>query len=457
MLVTLAGLLLAALAAVLVITRWVDPNVFKPRIVAALAAATGRPVTLPGDLELEWYPWLALRTGAGTLGNPAQFPGPPLLRWREAHLGARLLPLLRREFQLDRVQLDGVELQLRRDASGRSNWEGLADTAPGGAASGAPPVRLAGVDLREARVLFSDATDGTEIAVEALDLTTGPWASDSREPLTIEAAFDLRVGRPRLLGQARLQTAVTTGEGAAATLALARTTLAARLHLPGFAAAGVPVKLELPGASLDLERTAYRVPALQLEVGAARFGLRDIAYDHPDEASAAGGASFALAPTSLRGLLVALGLGAPATTDPRALESFALDGRVAFADDRLQVEPLTIVLDDTRLIGRVQRGGAPALLEFTLAGNTMNLDRYLEPEEAASEPFEFPAEALGALRARGTLSFDTATFGDLAFEGLTLRLLLDEQGLRTEPAAPAAAAPAAATAVTPAATAAGTR
>ena len=140
-LIAAAGLVALLLAGVLVVTQWVDPDVFKPRIVAALRDATGRPVELPGELELAWYPWLALRTGAGSLGNPPGIAGAPLARWREARLGARLLPLLRGEFELDRLRFDGLEVELRRDAAGRDNWSGLLDAAGGGGDS--RPLRLA--------------------------------------------------------------------------------------------------------------------------------------------------------------------------------------------------------------------------------------------------------------------------------------------------------------------------
>ena len=55
-LIVAAALVALLLAGVLAATAWVDPNVFKPRIVAALRASTGRPVALPGDLELAWFP-----------------------------------------------------------------------------------------------------------------------------------------------------------------------------------------------------------------------------------------------------------------------------------------------------------------------------------------------------------------------------------------------------------------
>ncbi len=451
-LIALAGIVAMLLIGVLVVTQWVNPNVFKPRIVAALAAATGRPVALPGDLELAWYPWLALRTGEGSLGNPPALAGPPLLQWREARIGARLWPLLRGELVLDRLRIDGLDLRLRRDASGRANWDGLADA--GG--EGGQPLTLAGLDLRGARVGYIDDADDSRLLFENLELETGAWTAGQTAPVEIEAGFDLSFGGQPLLQQARLTTrvALPAPDGAAAgaraapaasaasdtplLLALGSTSLAARVQLPDLAPAGVPVSLDLPTASLDLDRSAYRAPSMQVAVGAARLGLRDLTYEQPGEAPPRAATNFSLAPTSLRALLVVLGIEAPVTADPRALESLAAEGRIALVAGSLTVEPLRIVLDETTLVGRVQRGGTPPEAEFTLAGDTMNIDRYLEPDEVESEPFKFPGPALGALRARGTLTLERATFDDLSFEGLIVRLLLDEEGLRGDAAAPRA-------------------
>jgi AsmA protein len=438
-LIALAGLVALLFAGVVVVTQWVDPDVFKPRIVAALSQATGRPVALPGDLELAWYPWLALRTGEGSVGNAPPFTAPPLMAWREARFGARLLPLLRGELVLDRVRLDGLDLRLQRDAAGRANWEGL---GAGGGDGAARPLTLAGLDLRGARLEFRDAGAGTRLQVDALDLTTGPFETGSAAPVDVKAGFALSVGGQRLFEQATLQTRLSLpqaggGASAPAVLTLGPTRFAARVRAAGLAAAGVPLALELPSATLDLDRSAYRLPAAEVSIGAARFALQAIAYDQPGEAPPRIAAGFSLAPTSLRALLVTLGIEPPVTADPKALGAFGVDGRVALADGALTIEPLTILLDDTRLVGRVHRGGEPPLAEFTLEGNAMNVDRYLEPDEIESEPFRFPGEALGALRARGTLTLENATFDGLAFEGLVVRLLLDEQGLRGDPAAAA--------------------
>ncbi len=116
------------------------------------------------------------------------------------------------------------------------------------------------------------------------------------------------------------------------------------------------------------------------------------------------------------------------TTDPGALGTLAARGTIAYGALGLRIEPFSASLDETRLEGGLARG-PEGVLEFALRGTSMNLDRYVEPPGTVSEPFVFPAEALAALRARGTLTLQSAVYGGMELRGVTLRLLLDEQGL----------------------------
>lgn len=432
-----AGLVALLLVGAVALTQWIDPEVFKPRIVAMLSRASGRPVALPGRLQLDWFPWLALRTGAGSVGNPPGVAGEPLLAWREARFGARLLPLLRGELELDRVRLVGAHLALQRTADGRDNWSGLGAAA--GAGEGAAP-RLAGLDLVDAQLQWRDATDGTELLLDGLQLEAGAYAAGSPEPVALVARFGLQSRGQRLLGEARLETSVALPPGEALVLLIGRSTLAGRGFATGLAPAGVPFSLSLPGARFDVDHGAGRADSLELSVGAARFALRELVYDQPGEAPPAASAAFALAPTSLRALLVTAGIEPPVTTDPQALARFATEGRLALRDGVLRLEPFALTLDDTHFQGSVVRGGEPATAEVTLAGDSLDVDRYLEPEGTPGEPFRFPGAALRDLRARGTVRLERARFDDATFEGVTVRVLVDEQGLHGDPA-PAPARP----------------
>jgi hypothetical protein len=90
-------------------------------------------------------------------------------------------------------------------------------------------------------------------------------------------------------------------------------------------------------------------------------------------------------------------------------------------------------MDDTRLDGVLKVGPtAPRTIEFRLQGDAIDLTRYLEPEDAVSEPFVFPTAALRALPARGVLEFAEARLADAEMKRVRIRLLLDETGLRSQ-------------------------
>src|SRR5688572_22647657 len=115
-----AGIILLAMAAVIIVTLFVDPNRFKGRIERMVREATGQPFEIRGDLDIAWYPWLALQTGKAQLGET-----PPLLRWESARVGAQLIPLIRGQLIISKIRIDGLQVQLRRAADGKSNWNSL--------------------------------------------------------------------------------------------------------------------------------------------------------------------------------------------------------------------------------------------------------------------------------------------------------------------------------------------
>jgi AsmA protein len=118
----LIGLIVIGLVLVLV---FVDPNDYRDDIERLVEQKTGRPLTLSGDLKLSVFPWVALETGAASLGDAPGFGPEPFVSIKEARLGVRLLPLLRGKIEVGNVRLDGARIRLITDESGRENWADL--------------------------------------------------------------------------------------------------------------------------------------------------------------------------------------------------------------------------------------------------------------------------------------------------------------------------------------------
>src|SRR3569623_1837752 len=69
------GLLALLAAAALFIVLTFDPNKYKAEIAAAVSQATGRELTISGDIRLPLFPWLGVELGAKELSNAPVLAG----------------------------------------------------------------------------------------------------------------------------------------------------------------------------------------------------------------------------------------------------------------------------------------------------------------------------------------------------------------------------------------------
>jgi hypothetical protein len=199
--------------------------------------------------------------------------------------------------------------------------------------------------------------------------------------------------------------------------------------MDGFPATGVHVELDVPKAVLARDYSSLAVDEFSLQFGALEA-----------EGSVTGslgeplvlGGRIDTNRFDLPALLASVGIAAPKTTDPRALGQVELDATWRLDGGAMQIDPLALSIDDTRFNGNFRRAaGEDPVGEFSLRGDRLDIARYVPPTDPESEPFVLPTAALRALKFRRLLELEEATYDDIEMKGVTLRLLLDEQGLRT--------------------------
>ena len=391
----LAGLVVITLLGVLAIVWFVDPNSFKSRIESAVKDATGRDFVLVGDIELGFFPWLALRAGEGRFGNASGFGAEPMVTWKSAQLGARLFPLLRGELVADRVHLTGMEIRLVRRADGVANWQGIGGNKPADPNAKPMELRIDGIEIKDSRVSFVDETIPRHVEVTALNLTTDEIAPG--EPLTGNE-------------------------------------IAGVLHMDGFAPAGVPFRLAVPKAVLPKDYASIEVQEYSLRFGGfeAEGGVNGTFGAQPKLQGKIESNQF-----DPRALLLSAGVAPPKTTDRDALGKVLLKATWAFDAGAINVDPFSLTVDDTHFTGDFLRGaGVDPVGQFSLRGDAMNISRYVPPKDPNSEPFVLPTAMLKQLKFAGIITLDQATLDDIVMKGVTLRLILDEQGLRGVPRIP---------------------
>jgi AsmA protein len=398
--VVLAGLLVA-------VYLFFDPNDHKERIAAAVQQATGRELSLPGKLSLSVFPWIAIETGEASLGNPPGFGAEPFLTLKRAKLSVKLLPLLRKQLEIGRIEIDGLDLKLKQDASGKGNWaewggQEVPETQVEDSAGAAPHFDLAGVAITNSRIAFEDmVADHVQIEIGHIapgapfplsfstDLVTAPSAAAL--PLELEGVLALDLDQQRYqFKDFRLQGSVQ----------------------PAGAPQALSWSFATPAADLDLAAQTLAKTSFTAEVGDAKLS-GDVAGQKLIDAPAFAG-RFALAEIEPREIMKQFGMDAPVTRDGDALDSFAAQGAYAWQGGVAKLSDLALKLDDSQLTGRFSYDARDSGMEFALNLDQIDLDRYQPPPTeptADAEPIELPVDLLKPLRARGSFNVGAIKIG----------------------------------------------
>jgi AsmA protein len=390
-------LVVLVVIAVVVLPMVIDPNDYKDEIAATVEKQTGRTLSIEGDLALSVFPWLGLDIGPTQLSNAEGFAAPYMARMEAVEVRVKLLPLLRKQLEVNTVRLDGLRLNLGKNKQGVTNWADItaqleaADTpaekpAEGGdktgtASSGKALERfeIGSIEVSDAQLHWDDRSTDAVYEVNELSFTTG--SIEPGEAFDLELRFKVAATQPVVRGQFELSGDILLAEAMDA-VTITAATLAVNLDgegVPGGhleAAMTTALKLDLAAQTLSLSGLALE--ALGLNVTGQLQGTA-ISSDDPRFKGTLDIAEF-----SPRELLQALGQEAPQTTDPAVLGKASASLTWDASLQHFAATALTAQLDDSQLEGnaRIEQFDAPAIkLMATL--DQFNLDRYMPPPAQA--------------------------------------------------------------------------
>lgn len=130
------GVLIGAVLLALVLIDW---NAMKGPIERMASARSGRTVKIAGDIDVRPWSWTPSFAVSGlTIGNPPWERSKPMARIERLQVQIKLLPLLKGEVILPRVEIIRPQIYLHREASGRANWT-FENTTPSNEPQGPPP------------------------------------------------------------------------------------------------------------------------------------------------------------------------------------------------------------------------------------------------------------------------------------------------------------------------------
>jgi AsmA protein len=480
----LGGLIGLIVIGLVLIVVFVHPNDYRDDIERVVQDETGRKLSIEGDLKLSVFPWLALETGAASLGESRGFGTEPFASIKRSHIGVKVLPLLRGTLEVGSVKLEGARIHLITDAQGRKSWADLGSDSSAEAKpdeSGQPTTlpTIASLAIDDAAVTIDNQQDKTHQSLRNFNLETGRLASGEpfkfktdfifestaageKAPLAVKVAvastitadleknahqlakpeIDLTVSGPGYPAEGvpiRIRAESLDAEVSKELYTLAGFALTTTWKGEGFPASGIPIALNAADASVNLAAQTLALTGMQLDVAGGKISGSLKGEEILDAPRFAG--PLELDTLSLRDWLPKLGVTLPTTRDPNVFRKFAFAANLAATKTSASLNDVTLTLDDTTMKGMVAVADlASKALRFDLNIDSINADRYLAPpvdtpaaKTDPTPPTEIPVDMLRALNARGDLRVGAATFAGMKFSKLRLGLNARDGKVRFNP------------------------
>lgn len=460
--IVIGVVLLLGVAAALTLPRVIDPNTYRDKVATLVKEKTGRELVIAGDIGWSVFPWLGVELGEVRLANAPGFGDRPFAQVAGMQVRVKLLPLLRKEVEMSTVVLDGLQLNLAKDKSGRTNWDDLLAAKPAAprpaeekpAEAGAPlaAIAIGGVQVRDARLEWDDRAAGARQTIEKLNIELG--AIEGAKPVDLSVDFRLTGDKPARTADVKL-TGVAQLAESRRQLEIGDLKLAVNAQGEG-----------LPGNALAAELSA----GLALDLDKRTLALRDLLFKAlglsvHGQAQGSGIGTDALQFTGTlkldefvpRDLLKKLGQKLPETSDAGVLAKAGAEFAFKAGPNAANLSDLKLRLDDTHITGNAGiRDFASAATTFDLSVDAIDLDRYLpprKPEPAQAAPAAtgaapatpaqaagaagaalFPVETLRGLKLNGTLKIGQLKAWQIRSSNVSVTLAADGGLLRAHPA-----------------------
>ena len=136
-------------------------------------SATGRAITIGGDVRTSIYPLLGVRTGAITVANAKWSDAGPMLKADGMSIGVDLMALFNGDVKIKKIEVLSPQIMLEVAKDGRANWDMAVSGAAGGTgaseAGGIPAFSLGRAIIRDAKLTFVDHASGERISLSDMD------------------------------------------------------------------------------------------------------------------------------------------------------------------------------------------------------------------------------------------------------------------------------------------------
>ncbi|MES2071836.1 MAG: AsmA family protein [Pseudomonadota bacterium] len=176
-----------------------DANQFKSQIVQLVKDKKQRTLSIDGNIKLSVFPSLGIDLGKTSLS--ARDSDSNFATLKSAHISLALLPLLKKEILLDSITIDGLELSLERHKEEESNADDLLSKDE--SSNDAVKFDIKGIALTGASIHIRDTVKHFSGSLNKLDFSSGRIADKLTTELKLNTELDFQ--QPAVQGRLSAQ------------------------------------------------------------------------------------------------------------------------------------------------------------------------------------------------------------------------------------------------------------
>ncbi|MBS3954556.1 MAG: AsmA family protein [Methylomicrobium sp.] len=456
-----AGLVLLLTLGIALFALTFDTEQMKPHIEKVAQEQLGRDVSIKGPVALSFFPWLGITAEKISVSNAPGFSNEALAQLNRLNIRVKLLPLLSRSVEIDRITVEGLHLNLEKNTEGLGNWQrtntaiktdpSLPESKPvtpreNSSADTVPTIgalAIAGLTLSHSQVTWVDQTKDAHWTMT--DLTLDTEALNIDEPVPVKLSFKFSNPAAQLTDSTNLSANLLIKPDFQVFI-LEKASLQTQIKSPS-----------IPDGELSMDLSAN----IALDLNENRLAINDSNLQ-ADELSLSGDlvisdliaapqtiGRFQIHPFNLAKLLTRWGIVLPVMQNNNALTKASAEFSLKTTPDSLLIEPFKVQLDDSMLQGsaHIDSISSTPVTHFNLNIDRLNADNYLPAKDSKEQSkttlvspaaalavamSALPAETLKKINAEGSLTVDSLTIQKLTLTGLSLNLSASQGHVKTK-------------------------
>lgn len=458
----IGALLLFVLLAVVALVFTFDANNYKDQIIEQVEQQTGREFKIDGDINLSVFPWIGLKVEKVMLGNAQGFSGRAFAEIAQLDLKVMVLPLLRKEVQVDKISLHGLTLSLEVDGQGQNNWSSLSQAASEDNAKtdkesiktgelvqpsteGAAMLTgfaINGIEFVGANIRWSDAQTNTTASVSDLSLETS--AIRFNEPISVEFKAHVVSNQPEVDAKISLQTRLKFNE-ALNVFDVNGLTLNVQTLMQSVSNELIILDFKTD-VHVDLKQQTASLKSVEMSV----FGVVLSANLDVTQLDSAPKIKGSISTNVIDGRAVArqLQIELPPMANANSLSRVSLESQIDASPSNVRLDKLKITLDQTQITGWVHvLDVAQPKVNYNLKMSPINLDDYMAPtvqsaqqplpvvapEQDADVEIPLPVDLLRTLGLNGIFEIEKVTLQNIAVTDISIKTQAGSGLLRIKP------------------------